>query len=160
LRYWLKLNGTAAHPFETGDWAARRASWVRENGEVSMFPRVPRIQGGDRLVDYAVGSHREFGEGRIFAVAEVLSDPEPGPHERWPVQVRTRTLLAGPALGFCPTIADIGVMRRSLGRHSHIRLTREQGEIAEQLIAEAAEEFGSLGGGSRPRQDSNLGPSD
>jgi hypothetical protein len=144
LRYWLKLSGTADRPYDTGDWAARRAPWVREHGEVSMFPLVPRIQAGDRLIDYAVGSHREFGEGRIFAVAEVLSDPEPSPHERWPVQVRTRILIGGPALGFCPTIADIGVSRRSLGRHSHIRLTREQGERAEELIAEAAEEFGSL----------------
>jgi hypothetical protein len=144
VRYWLKLNGTGDRPYTTGDWAARRAPWVREHGEVSMFPRVPRIEAGDRLVDYAVGSHKEFGEGRIFAVAEVLSDPEPSPHERWPVQVRTRMLIAGPALGYCPTIADIGVMRRSLGRHSHIRITREQGERAEELIAEAAEEFGSL----------------
>jgi hypothetical protein len=144
LRYWLKLNGTGNRPYLKGDWAARRAPWVREHGEVSMFPRVPRIAAGDRLVEYAVGSHREFGEGRIFAVAEVLSDPEPSPHERWPVQVRTRTLIAGPALGYCPTITDIGVMRRSLGRHSHIRLTREQGEHATELIAEAAEQFGSL----------------
>ena len=144
MRYWLKLNGTGDHPYLAGDWAARRAPWIREHGEASMFPRVPRIQAGDRLIDYAVGSHREFGEGRIFAVAEVASDPEPSQHERWPVQVRTRMLIAGPALGFCPTIADIAVSRRSLGRHSHIRLTREQGEHAEELIAEAAEEFGSL----------------
>jgi hypothetical protein len=147
VRYWLKLNGTGDRPYLTGDWAARRAPWVREHGEVSMFPRVPRIEAGDRLIDYAVGSHREFGEGRIFAVAEVLSGPEPSPHERWPVQVRTRMLIGGPALGFCPTIADIGVMRRSLGRHSHIRLTPEQGQLAEQLIAEAAGEFGSLSAG-------------
>ena len=144
MRYWLKLNGTGNRPYTTGDWAARRAPWIREHGQVSMFPRVPRIVAGDRLVEYAVGSHHEFGEGRIFAVSEVLSDPEPSPHERWPVQVRTHTLIAGPGLGFCPTIADIGVMRRSLGRHSHIRLTQAQGERAEALIAEAAEEFGSL----------------
>jgi hypothetical protein len=144
LRYWLKLHGTSDRPYLTGDWAARRAPWVREHGEVSMFPRVPRIQAGDRLIDYAVGSHREFGEGRIFAVAEVVSDPEPSPSDRWPVLVRTRTLTAGPLLGFCPTIADIGVSRRSLGRHSHIHLTGEQGRLAEELIAEAAEQFGSL----------------
>jgi hypothetical protein len=144
VRYWLKMNGTADRPHLKGDWAARRAPWVREHGEVSMFPRFPRIEAGDRLIDYAVGSHHAFGEGRIFAVAEVISDPEPSPHERWPVQVRTRTLVAGPALGFCPTIADIGVSRRSLARHSHIRLTREQGERAEELIAETAEQFGAL----------------
>jgi hypothetical protein len=63
------------------------------------------------------------------------------------VQVRIRRLIAGPGLGFCPTIADIGVSRRSLGRHSHIRLSREQGELAEELIAEAAEQFGALRAG-------------
>jgi hypothetical protein len=147
VRYWLKLNGTGDSPYEDGDWASRRAGWFRRYGEVSMFPRVPRIEAGDRLIDYAVGSHDAFGEGRIFAVTAVLGDPEQSPHERWPVQVRTRVLIAGPSLGFCPTIADIGVNRRSLGRHSHIRLTREQGERAEELIAEAAERFGSLQAG-------------
>jgi hypothetical protein len=58
--------------------------------------------------------------------------------------VQIRQLIAGPSLGFCPTIADIGVSRRSLGRHSHIRLTSEHGQRAEELIAEAAEQFGSL----------------
>jgi hypothetical protein len=62
------------------------------------------------------------------------------------VQVRTRTLVAGPRLEYCPTITDIGVMRRSLGRHSHIRLTGEQGRRAEELIRETAAEFGSLVG--------------
>ena len=146
MRYWLKLNGTAQDPHHSGDWASRRDRWWHRFGEVSMFPRVPSIQAGDRLIDYAVGSHYAFGEGRIFAVAEAVSDPEPSPHERWPVQVRTRELIAGPSLGFCPTIADIGVSRRSLGRHSHIRLSDEQGGEAEELIREAAEEFGSLVG--------------
>jgi hypothetical protein len=144
VQYWLKMSGTAASPHVDGDWASRRGSWRREYGEVSMFPRVPSIQAGDRLVDYAVGSARVFGEGRIYAVEEVVSDPEPSPHERWPVQVRTRSLLAGPRLEYCPTLRDISVMSRSLGRHSHIRLGHEQGELAERLIREAAAEFGAL----------------
>ena len=97
-----------------------------------------------RLVEYAAGSARNFGEGRFFAISEAVSDPEPSPHERWPVQVRTRTLVAGPRLEFCPSVDDIGVMLRSLGRHSHIRLTPEQGERAERLIEAAAKEFGAL----------------
>jgi hypothetical protein len=144
LRYWLKLSGTAAHPFDDGDWARRRRDWHREYGQVSMFPRVPSIEAGDRLIDYAVGSYRFFGEGRVYAVEEATSDPEPSPLERWPVQVRTRTLVAGPRLEFCPDIGEIPVMRRSLGRHSHIRLTDEQGRRAEDLIRAAAAEFGSL----------------
>jgi hypothetical protein len=109
-----------------------------------MFPRVPTIAEGDRLVDYAVGSHRFFGEGRFYALNEAVSDPEPSPHERWPVQVRTRTLVAGPRLEYCPTLPEIAVMRRSLGRHSHLRLSEEQGTRAEELIREAAAEYGSL----------------
>ena len=109
-----------------------------------MFPRVPTIAAGDRLVDYAVGSHRFFGEGRFYALNEALSDPEPSPHERWPVQVRTRTLVAGPRLEYCPTLSEIAVMRRSLGRHSHVRLSADQGTRAEELLLEAAVEYGSL----------------
>jgi hypothetical protein len=89
-------------------------------------------------------SGTSFGEGRVYAVVEAVSDPEPSPHERWPVQVRTRTLVAGPRLEYCPTLPEIAVMRRSLGRHSHIRLTDEQGRRAEELIREAAAEYGSL----------------
>ena len=109
-----------------------------------MFPRWPRIAAGDRLVDYAAGSYINFGEGRLFALNEVLADPEPGPHPRWPVLVRTRMLVAGPRLEFCPSIDEIGVKRRSLGRHSHIRLSGEQGESAERLLRRAADEFGAL----------------
>jgi hypothetical protein len=142
--YWLKCTGTAAHPFDDGDWAARRREWQRTYGEVSMFPRVPSIEAGDRLIDYAVGSARFFGDGRLYAVVEAISDPEPSPHERWPVQLRTRTLVAGPRLEYCPGLVDIAVMPRSLGRHSHIRLSDEQGRRAEELIREAAAEYGSL----------------
>ena len=109
-----------------------------------MFPRVPTIEPGDRLIEYAAGSARWFGEGRVFAVSEAVSGPEPSPHERWPVQVRTRTLTAGPRLEYCPSVNDIGVMLRSLGRHSHIKLSEAQGREAERLIAAAAREFGSL----------------
>jgi hypothetical protein len=146
MSYWLKINGTGDSPFVDGDWYRRRQRWVGDYGQVSMFPRVPSIEPGDRLIEYAAGSARYFGEGRLFAVSEAVSDPEPSPHERWPVQVRTRTLVAGPRLEYCPSVDDIGVMLRSLGRHSHIRLTEDQGREAEELIAAAAREFGSLGG--------------
>jgi hypothetical protein len=139
------VNGTGDSPFDDGDWLKRRQRWTRDYGSVSMFPRVPSIEPGDRLIEYAAGSARYFGEGRLFAVSEAVSEPEPSPHERWPVQVRTRTLVAGPRLEYCPSVNDIGVLMRSLGRHSHIRLREEQGSEAEELIAAAAREFGSLG---------------
>jgi hypothetical protein len=145
VAYWLKVNGTGDSPFDDGDWFRRRRRWVGDYGEVSMFPRVPSIEPGDRLIEYAAGSARFFGEGRLFAVSEAISEPEPSPHERWPVQVRTRTLAAGPRLEYCPSVNDIGVMLRSLGRQSHIRLREDQGLEAEALIEAAAREWGALG---------------
>ena len=144
MAYWLKITGTSRTPFLDGDWAARRSAWLREYGSVSMFPRWPRVADGDILIDYAAGSHRRFGESRIYAVEEVVSDPVLSPHERWRVMVETSMLVAGPRLEQCPTIADIGVMRRSVSQHSHIRLTDEQGALAHSLIEQAATAHGSL----------------
>ena len=39
-----------------------------------------------------------------------------------------------PLLSHAATLSEIGVSPRSLGRHSHIRLTEEQGRRAEELI--------------------------
>ena len=144
MAYWLKITGTAQSPFVDGDWAARRSAWLREYGSVSMFPRWPRVADGDVLIDYAAGSHKRFGEARIYAVEEVISDPVLSPHERWRVMVETSMLVAGPRLEHCPTIADIGVVRRSVSQHSHIRLTDEQGSLAHSLIVRAAAAHGAL----------------
>lgn len=103
-----------------------------------MFPRRPRIERGDRLVAYAAGSAREFGEGRIYAIFEVLSEePEPSGHERWGWQVRVRIASSTPRLAHAPTLRDIGVSPLSLRQHSHIRLSGEQGAEAERLISRA-----------------------
>ena len=142
--YWLKISGTGESPHVDGDWWSYSADWRRRFGSVSMFPRRPRVGPGDRLISYAAGSFRAFGEGRIFRVEEVLTEPQVGPHERWRWMVDTELLIAGPRLEHCPTILEIGVWRRSLGRHSHIALSGEQGELAERLIAAAAERHGAL----------------
>lgn len=107
-----------------------------------MFPRRPTIAEGDKLVSYAAGSHHEFGEGRIFKLSEALDEPEPSDHPRWTWLVRMKTLIAGPRLEYCPDIGEINVQRRSLGRHSHIKLHEEQGPTAERLLARAAAEYG------------------
>jgi hypothetical protein len=85
-------------------------------------------------VTYAVGSARAFGKGRIFSLYEVASKPEPGEHERWHWKVEVRYLAGVPLLSQSPTLDDIWVKPTSLRRHSHIRLTPEQGRRAEQLI--------------------------
>ena len=141
MRYWIKCSGTAEHPFHSDEWRPRKRAWQREHGPVSAFPRRPRIEGGDRLVNYAVGSARAFGAGRIYLVEEVLSEEaEPGGHERWPWVVEVREVVAAPRLSIAPELREIGVSPRSLSQHSHIRLSPEAGRLAERLIREAGGE--------------------
>ena len=124
---------------DTDDWMPARRAWRSEHGPISAFPRRPRIEAGDRLVNYAVGSARVFGSGRIYLIDEVVSEEaEPGGHERWPWVVEVRPVVWVSRLSLAPELRDIGVAPRSLSQHSHIRLSSEQGELAEHLIREAA----------------------
>src|SRR5688572_23193035 len=101
---------------------------VRPLGRSSRFPRRPSVRAGDRMVVYAAGSARDFGFGRLMAVVAVLSDPEATLESvRWPWAVEVEFLARAPRLGLAPTLDEIGVSPRSLGRHSHVRLTEEQG---------------------------------
>ena len=141
MRYWIKCSGTAEHPFDSDDWRPRKRSWQRDHGPISAFPRRPRIAAGDRLVNYAVGSARAFGAGRIYLVEEVVSEePEPGGHERWPWVVEVRELMSVPRLSSAPELREIGVSPRPLSQHSHIEASLEAGRLAERLIQEAAAE--------------------
>jgi hypothetical protein len=129
VNWWLCIAGTGERPYTEAD---RRRRPPRHR-----FPRRPRIERGDRLVIYAAGSAREYGEGRVFALEEVLSEePEPTDHERWCWEVHTRPLVGVPSLAVAPTLHDIGVSTRSIGRHSHIRLTESQGRLAQELFAD------------------------
>jgi hypothetical protein len=47
----------------------------------------------------------------------------------------TTFVVAGGFLENCPSIDDIGVKTTSVRRHSHIRLTLEQGARAEELLS-------------------------
>ena len=147
MQHWIKVTGTGENPFDTDDWRPRRDAWRREQGPISAFPRRPRIERGDRLVNYAAGSAREFGSARIYLVEEVVSEePEPtGRNSRWPWVVRVEELVSVPLLSWAPTIEDIGVAPRSLSQQSHIRITAEQGELAHRLIAEAARDLALTG---------------
>ena len=143
MRYWLLMAGTSERPMKA-DWYASGREWRRSFGEVSMFSRRPRIAVADRLVFYAVGSPRSFKAGRICAVTEVTGEPTLSNHDRWPWKVARTFVVAGPRLEHCPTLDDIDVATTSVRSHSHIRLTEEQGQRAEELIAEAARRHGSL----------------
>ena len=70
-----------------------------------------------------------------MAVVDVLSDPEATlESRRWPWAVEVEFVAVSPRLSRAPTLRDISVSTRSLGRHSHIRLTDEQGERALRLF--------------------------
>lgn len=139
--YWLVNSGTSENPYGPGrdDWRARFAAWEVEQGPVHMFSRRPTIVAGDRLVHHAVGSWRAYGAGRIFAVAQVVDDPEPSGHRRWPWQVRREIVTGAADLRTAPTLTDIDVQPASVRQQSHIRLTPEQGRRAEWLLGWAAE---------------------
>jgi hypothetical protein len=129
-QWWLCLAGTGDRPYREADRVARPHR--------HRFPRRPRIARGDLLAIYASGSAREYGEGRVFAIEEAVSDePEPTGHERWRWEVRTRRIVSVP-LPVAPTLRDLAVSTRSIGRHSHIRLTERQGELAEQAFNDAS----------------------
>ena len=130
MAWWLCLAGTGERPYTEADRARRP--------ERHRFPRRPRIARGDMLAIYAAGSAREYGEGRVFAIEECVSDePEPSGDERWKWEVRTRRIVSVP-LPVAPTLRDLAISTRSIGRHSHIRLTDRQGELAQEAFSELA----------------------
>lgn len=125
------------------------AAWllVRGRGERRLAPEVtaeeitahsstrrPSVQLGDRAVLYAAGWQV------VFAVAEVISEPENVPgRTRWGWRFAIRPTLALTDLREAPPVEAAGVLPRSLGRHSYIRLSEEQFELARSAIAAAAE---------------------
>lgn len=136
MRYWIAVAGTLDRPLEN-HWQSRHAVWEGNRGNVQMFSSKPRIRVADRLVMYACGSPKRFGAGRFFAVREVVSDPQPSGHERWPWKLSVREVIGGPELERCPTIGELGVAAKSLRRQSHIHLDESAGVLAEELLERA-----------------------
>lgn len=90
---------------------------------------------GDRLVLYASVWKR------VFAVAEVTSEPSDGPppdgaarSARWPWWVSMELLVVIPHLENAPPVEAIGVPPRSMSQQSHIRLTPGQYELAVEAL--------------------------
>jgi hypothetical protein len=90
---------------------------------------------------YAVGSPGRYGAGRIYALHKATGEAEQGNrHDRWTWEVPTEPVVLGPpSLEACPKLDDIRVEARSVRQQSHIRLTDDQGRLAEELLATAAE---------------------
>ena len=71
----------------------------------------------------------------IFAVVEVIGDPENDPSRgRWRWRFAIRPLLAVADLRDAPPVEAAGVFPSSLGRHSYIRLTPEQFEAGREAL--------------------------
>ena len=125
--HWLKAIGHARGPLREG-WLDERPELLRRTG----FPRRPRILPGDRLVYYASVWRR------VFAVVEVIAEPEPREHPRWPWTIAVEPLLVVPVLDAAPPVEAIGVAARSMSQQSHIRLAPEHYERAVAALASVA----------------------
>ena len=114
---WLLVRGTGERPLPervTPESLQRHSS-----------TRRPAVQKGDLAVCYA--SRWQV----VFALVEVASDPENDPERaRWRWSFAIRPLLLVGDLREAPPVEAAGVFPRSLGRHSYIRLTEEQLELA------------------------------
>jgi hypothetical protein len=125
--HWLKAIGHARGPLPER-WLDERAELLHRTG----FPRRPRMVPGDRLVLYASVWRR------VFAVAEVLGEPQPREHPRWPWTVEIETLLLVPVLDAAPPVEAIGVPARSMSQQSHIRIEAVHYERAVEALASVA----------------------
>jgi hypothetical protein len=118
---------------------------VRGRGERRLRPEVatselrahsstrrPAVEGGDLALLYAAGWRV------IFGVVEIGGELEHDPtRSRWGWRFPIRPYVALDDLREAPPVEAAGVLPGSLGRHSYIRLTREQFERG-RLAVEAA----------------------
>ena len=125
MQHWLLVRGT-------GD----RQLPERVRGEelrAHSSTRRPSVQKGDLAVCYASGWRV------VFAIVDVVGDPENDPSRvRWCWRFPIRTLHAIENLRDAPPVEAAAVFPRSLGRHSYVRLTREQFDAARAAVADAA----------------------
>ena len=87
---------------------------------------------GDRLVLYASVWRR------VFALAEVVGEPERRDHPRWPWTVAIEPLVVVPALDAAPPVEAIGVAARSMSQQSHIGIRPEHYDLAVEALASIA----------------------
>ena len=90
------------------------------------------MEPGDRLVLYASVWRR------VFAICEVVGEPEPRDHPRWPWTVAIEALLVVPVLDAAPPVEAIGVAARSMSQQSHIRIEAGHYERALEALASVA----------------------
>jgi hypothetical protein len=124
LAYWLLVRGRGdrhlAHEVRSDELRAHSST------------RRPSVQRGDAAVCYAAGWQV------LFAIVDVVSHPQNDPtRHRWQWRFEIEPVVALTDLREAPPVEAAGVFPRSLGRHSYVRLTREQFEAAWRAIEAA-----------------------
>jgi hypothetical protein len=123
---WLLVRGRGDRPLD--------AHATVETLRAHSSTRRPTVACGDLAVCYASVWQA------IFAVVEVVSDPEHDPsRERWSWRFELRPLVHVDDLHRAPAVEEAGIFPQSLWRHSYIRLTQEQFDTAVGLVRAAAE---------------------
>ena len=125
VQHWLLVRGTADRLLpEHVDAASLRTH---------SSTRRPSLQQGDLAACYASGWQT------IFAVVQISGDPENDPgRDRWQWRTPIRPLVVAPSVADSPPVEAAGVFPRSLGRHSYIRLSRDQFDAAWAAIVATA----------------------
>ena len=123
MQHWLLVRGRGDQPLPARGFTLDRHSSTRR----------PSVQKGDLAVCYASVWQA------VFAVVEVVSDPEEDPQRtRWRWSFKIRPLLALDDLDYAIPSEEVGVFPSSLWRHSYIRLSSEQFELARAAIVKRA----------------------
>ena len=95
--------------------------------------RRPSVEPGDLALLYAAGWKR------IYGVAEVTEELDHDPtRARWGWRFGLRPLAVVGDLLDAPPVEAAGVLPRSLGRHSYVRLTDEQYDLGRAAIEAAS----------------------
>ena len=125
MQHWLLMRGSGPQ---------RMAPEVHAEGlRAHSSSRMPSVQRGDLAICYACGWRV------VFAVVEVVSHPENDPERtRWQWRFEIRPVLTLEDLREAPPVEAAGVLPRSLGRHSYVRLSEEQFAAARVAIEHAA----------------------
>jgi hypothetical protein len=137
MQYWMKNSSSVEAPYTRDDWKSERGKlWPTVNLPRSKRPSARR---GDRMFWHAIGSAAWLGDGPFFALGEVTSDePFLSDHPQWPWALEVTILAEVPLLSRAPRLGDVGIELRSLRRQSYIRMSDEQGHLAERLLLNAA----------------------
>ncbi len=124
MQHWLLVRGRGGRPLE--------ARIDVDAISAHSSTRRPAVEPGDRALLYAAVWQVVFG------VAEVVGELEHDPtRERWGWRFPLRPLLALDDLHEAPPVEAAGVLPRSLGRHSYVRLTAAQFEQGVAAIQSA-----------------------